>query len=282
MLSPTVVRRSLALLAACSLIALAGCGAGDASAGDRADGGHVGVVEPSTGSGTAAGAAAVVATDREPGEELTAEEFAQLYRTALDQETTTHVTISTSGSAGISAEGDVDYGSEPVSAALTATLPQLGGEVELRLVDGALYLRMPMLSDKFVKVDLDGPGSELGDMVTGPLDPTALLGLLETSIGASYVGSEDVSGEQLDHYTVEVDPGALADSVPQASELAERLPDPVTFDVWFDEAGLFRTMAVDLGASAGTLEIGFSDWGQDVSIEAPASDDVVDMPTMPH
>ena len=270
------VRRCVALLAACCLIALAGCGADDGSASDRA--GRVGVVEPTTGPGSAAGDSAVPVADREPGEELTSEEFAELYRTALDQATTTHVTISSTGSAGISAEGDIDYGSDPVRAALTATVPQLGGEVELRLVDDVLYLRMPLLGDKFVKLDLDGPGSELGGMMTGPLDPTVLLRLLESSVSATYVGSEAVAGEQLDHYTVEVDPGALAESVPQASELAERLPDPATFDVWFSDAGLLQTMTVDTGEPAGTVEVGFSDWGRDVSIEAPPSDDVTSMP----
>jgi LppX_LprAFG lipoprotein len=279
--SPTVVRRCAALLTACSLVALAGCGAVDASAGDGAAPGRIGAVERTTAPGSAADSAAARVADPAPGDELTAEEFAEVYRAALDQATTTHVTISSTGSTGISAEGDVDYGADPVRAALTAKVSQLGGEVELRLVDNVLYLRLPMLSEKFVEVDLDGAGSELGGMMTGPLDPTLLLGLLETSTSATYVGPEDVSGEQLDHYTVEVDPGALADQIPQAADLAQRLPDPVAFDVWFDDAGLLRTMAVDTGDTAGVVEVGFADWGQDVSVEAPPSDQVTSMPGLP-
>ena len=37
-------------------------------------------------------------------------------------------------------------------------------------------------------------------------------------------------------------------------------------------------MTVDTGDAAGTVEVGFSDWGQDVAIEAPPSDDVTSMP----
>lgn len=271
-----VVRRSLALLTAGAVLALAGCSADGGGAGDRAAG-RIGTVEATDGPGSAAGAVAIA--DRKPGDDLTVQEFADLCRAALEQATTTHVTISSTGSSGVSAEGDIDYGEDPVRAALTATVPQMGGEVEVRLIDNVLYLRMPMLSAKFVKVDLEGPGGGLRDMLTGPLDPTAVLGLLDNAARATYVGSEDRSGEQLDHYTVEVDPGALAEAVPQAPGLAGA--GAVSLDVWFDDTGLLRNFAVDLGASSGTLEIEFSEWGQDVSIQAPPSDDVTTMPGLP-
>ncbi|MCW2766057.1 MAG: hypothetical protein JWO11_2016, partial [Nocardioides sp.] len=56
------------------------------------------------------------------------------------------------------------------------------------------------------------------------------------------------------------------------------IPKTVTYGMWFDGDGFFRQMNVDFGATTGGLNVTYDHWGDPVSIEAPAPDEVTTMP----
>jgi len=56
------------------------------------------------------------------------------------------------------------------------------------------------------------------------------------------------------------------------------LPDTMTQEWWFDQDGFIRKFSSDFGQTTTTMTM--SDWGGDVDIEAPPSDEVTTMPGM--
>ncbi len=254
------VRRFLATAAAATLLAFAGCGA-DGSGGQKASD------EPASASSATADAS------KEAGQPLSAQEFTDVLETALDKATTAHVSVDLAAIG--SGEGEADYTVSPPELAMRLAMPALGGgEVEVRLVDGTLYLKSAALGDKWVSSSLDGgPLGALG----GQLDLTKLFETFAGAVtSATDQGADDVDGESLDHYMTEVDAKKLLDSVPGASAAGTQLPDSLTLDWWFDSDGLIRRFSGDFGGA--TVAVTLSDWGGDVVIEAPPSAEVTTMP----
>ena len=92
-------------------------------------------------------------------------------------------------------------------------------------------------------------------------------------------GVQDVDGETLDHYTATVDTKVLLEDLPTEAQGSSGLAPTVDYQMWFDQDGLIRKFSVDMGASVGTSEGTFDDWGTDVDIEAPPASEVTTMPT---
>jgi len=179
------------------------------------------------------------------------------------------------GTAG-SAEGDADYTKSPPELAMTMTMDSLGGDVEVRLVGGTMYMKSATFGDKWISIPLDDPNSPLG-AIGSQLDVTKQIEVFADAItSATYVGPEDVDGESLDHYTATVDTEKLLQNLPSAPAGQAELPDTLTQEWWFDGDGLIRKFSQDIGGSATVMTL--SDWGEDVDIEAPPADEVTTMP----
>jgi hypothetical protein len=272
--TPAVVRRALAATAAtAAVLALAGCGedsgdtAAEKSAASTASPGGDDPT-PSEERDEAAGAA--------DGEAVSGDEFADLLRTALDEATTAHVTINLGGMG--SGEGDADYTQTPPELAMRMSMDALGGDVEVRMVDGTVYLKAASFGGTWISVDLDDPDSPLGDL-GGQLDPTRQFEAFADAVTeATYDGPDEVDGETLDHYRATVDTQELLDELPEAVAGEAGLPDTLEQEWWFDDEGRIRKFTSDFGGLTGSVELRMSDWGEDVSIEAPPSDEVTTMP----
>jgi len=210
-----------------------------------------------------------------PGQELSADQFADVLKGALDKATTAHMTMDLGGSTG-TAEGDADYTKSPPEAAIKMSVAELGGDVEVRMVDGTLYMKSASFGDKWVSADLGDPNSPLGSLGQ-QLDMTKMLQTFASAVvSATDEGSDDVDGESLEHYKATVDTKKLLSSMPSGSDAAGSLPKTMTQDWWFDSDGLVRKFSSDFGGQ--TITMTLSDWGEDVSIEAPPSDQVTTMP----
>jgi hypothetical protein len=246
------VRRVATSAAATALVlTLAACGGGDDKATD-----------PSSS-----------ATSSSSGK-LSGQQFAGILKDALDNATTAHMTMDL-GSGG-TAEGDADYTSSPPEAAIKLSMAQMGGDVEVRMVDGTLYVKSSSLGDKWVSAALDDPDSPLGSLGE-QLDMTKTLQTFaDAVVSASDKGSDDVDGESLEHYTSTVDTQKLISSMSSSAGETGSLPKTMDQDWWFDGDGLVRKFSTDIGGQP--LTVTFSDWGQDVSIEAPPSAEVTSMP----
>lgn len=215
------------------------------------------------------------------GEEIPTAEFMDMLEEAFEGATTAHVTMTNDGEFGMSAEGDVDYSSTPPSMSITMSNPAMGGEIETVLVDGAMYMKAAELGgDKYIKMDLDAAAQGLGgEDLSSQMDPRKSLGKMEEAVSSvTYVGEEDVDGEDMERYSLAIDTQKMVGDLGTG---AAEMPAELSYDIWFDDEGLFRRTAMDMGEKAGTMEMTLSDWGKDVEIKAPPADQVVEMPQMP-
>ncbi|WP_372729872.1 LppX_LprAFG lipoprotein [Nocardioides sp.] len=264
------VRRGVAaLLLPLGLLGAAGCGGEDTEATD----------DP--------GASASVDVDAggdqvEAGSAVDVSDFVALLAQSLEGGGTAHLTMEIEGGpSSISAEGDIDYEDAPPSMMLSMTMAGMSGQtMEMRMVDGIVYLKADMTGQKYLSLDTTDPSNPLGSALTDQLDPRSMFTAMEESIeSVTYVGEDEVDGEEMRQYRVQLDSAAMADQLgPDAS--AGDLPEVVTYDMWFDEDGRYRQMSVDLGASNGTARMTFSDWGEPVTITAPPESDIMEMPSM--
>ncbi|MFT4287582.1 hypothetical protein [Nocardioides sp.] len=141
-----------------------------------------------------------------------------------------------------SAEGDIVFGDSP---AMSLKMSVGGQEAELRLIDGTMYMKQAALGDKWLKVSSDDLG------MTAGIDPAEALENLQEYAGEA---TEVDDG----HYQFE--------------------QSGVTSDLYFDDDGFISKMSVT-GTGAGDITMTYSDWGEDVDIEAPDAGDVMEMPT---
>lgn len=233
-----------------------------------------------------------LSSDLSEGDQVDPAEFVKTVEDGITSSTTAHMTMDiTAGSAGkVTAEGDVDYTSTPPSMAMTMALPAMAGgdgagEMDVRMVDGVVYLSMGQLTQgKFWKIDPSDPTGPLASMGMGKmldqLDPAKALEQMQDGISkVTYVGAED----GLDHYELTIDMQKMLDAMggglPQ--EAQAQLPDSVTYDLWLDDQNRFTRMSMDdlpMGGTDASMEMTVSDWGKDVTIEAPPADQVTDMP----
>lgn len=271
--------RRLALLAALPLAlgSLAGCS--DGGSGDSGDS-EAAVASPSASASAGDDETTGVEDAALEGEQISADDFMAIYTAAFEQATTAAMTISTtSDSLTMEGEGVADFTSTPPDMELSMTSATLGGSMDLRLVDGVMYLLAPMSKGNYLAVDLDDPANPLGSMLSDQLDPRATFDVFEQAItAATYVGSEDVDGESLERYQVQLDAATMLAALDAPAAGAGSVPESLTYDMWFDADGRYRRLQVDLGELAGELAVTYADWGTDVSIEAPPADRIKQMP----
>jgi hypothetical protein len=271
---------TIALTVPLGLAALTGCG-GDDSADEAAP----------AGSGSSAGSEE--GTDAEDdgdaeevsvaaGEEISAEEFTDLMVSAFEKATTADITMEmTAGGQEIESVGQADYRTQPPSMRMEMSGMGGMGEMTMIMVDNVIYMRVAQMDDKFIKLDLDDPANPMGDSFTNQLDPRAQAEVIEAGlVSATYVGEEELGGEDLDRYTAVVDSEAMFEQMELDPAAAGALPEEVTYDLWFDDEGRFAQMVVDMGATAGEVAMRFENWGTDVDIEAPPASEVTDMGAM--
>lgn len=218
------------------------------------------------------------------GEPVDPAEFAAMYERGFESLTTAAlVSETTAAGTVLSGSGDVDYTTDPPTMALTLSGDAFGADaVELRLVDGSLFLNLGALSNgRFLQLDLDDPNSPLGTGFTDLLDPRGQLELFADGLQeVTFVGEEDVDGVDARRYTMTVDGSVLQEqldalgAVPGAD--AGTVPDELVYDVWLDEEDRLVKLVSDV-AGAG-VEMTLSDFGKEVDVQAPPADEIAPMP----
>lgn len=260
--TPTLRRATAALVLPLALTAVSACGADDPDTAETSE-------------------STEEAPGDEAGEEITPAEFVDAFEAGFEDATTAHMEMAVDGQYAMTAEGDVDYSTTPPSMAMTMQNEMLGeNDTELILVDGVMYMAMgDMGGGKYLKMDLNDPNNTLGEDITSQMDPRKAFESMEKAISkVTFVGEEDVEGEEMKHYSLVIDPAKMSEA---GTGPVPGMPEEIAYDVWLDDESLFRKAVMDLGEEMGTMTMTVSEWGEDVEIEAPPADEVTDMPSMP-
>ncbi len=182
-------------------------------------------------------------------------------------------------------DGVVDFrsgGSRLKMDLATLGLPG-GGEIEARLVDGVMYMKLgdlfggagapSLLRDKqWVKMDL----SELGADATGSGDsPASMLESLRGAGNVERVGREEIRGIATTHFRATVDVAKALAQIDdpelrrQAKKGLDTFGREFPIDAWIDDDGLTRRFSIKLEAGSAFVSesIEFTDYGVTVDIE---------------
>jgi len=193
-----------------------------------------------------------------------------------------HLVIKLSGPASLTAKGDVDYSQDSPEMSMTMDMAQLGStDIELRLVDGIIYMHIPKATPagKFLKIDPDdttNPLTKSFSSLSRQLDPMSSFRAMKSAVRSSkYVGTETVDGTSTDHYVLTVDSATLFKAMGQ--KLLPQVSKTLTYDVWLDDDDLLRRMKSEAGGE--TTEMTLSDWGTSVEVSAPPASKIVTVPT---
>jgi hypothetical protein len=168
--------------------------------------------------------------------------------------------------------------------------------------DGAVsYVRFPAASEKLPEgktwIRSDGEGVKVGGFEFSEVeefaasDPRDFLGMLEAVGGEiETVGAEELRGAETTHYRATIDPAEYAktaspEELSKLGPLADTLQagaEVVPVDIWLDADGLVRKVAVEVSAEdqgqVGSASMSFElwDYGEDVQIDLPPADEIVD------
>jgi len=275
---PQAVRRTAAAtIAVLALTGLTACNDDNPTATEEPD-------SPTTSASSETSESPSESADASPsaGETVDPATFVDDVLGGLADATTAHVVMTVQGGpAEMTMEGDVDYSATPPEMAMTMTNAMLGqGEIEMRMVDGAMYMQVPMLGKgKWMKLPLTGKDSPLSGDLLGQMNPGKALEEMKGAIDdVTYVGDEDVDGETLQHYTMKVRSEAFRKLEDQFGATgAVDLPSVITYDIWTDDDGLMRQTKISMG-DLGSVTMSLSAWGEPVQIEAPPESELVEMP----
>jgi hypothetical protein len=189
-----------------------------------------------------------------------------------------HLAMTMSGAAAITAQGDVDYsGGSPKMQLTMAMASAAAGKIQLRLVDGLLYLHIPQATPagKFLKIDPSNPRDPMSGAfgsLSSQLDPLSSFRAMRTAVRTvRFVGTDTVGGDRTDHYTVAVDSATLFKAMKQKS--VPQMPATLTYDIWLDGSDLLRRMRTDTLGQRTQLTL--SDWGKKVTVRKPPRSAIV-------
>jgi hypothetical protein len=270
-------RWSAVAAGAVALTVLSGCGGGSEPAAEESPAGA------SVSSAVVPSEEASESESAEPVEEqpggYDAQQLLAAMKAAVAKHQSTHLTLTVDGAQAMTGEGDVSYAGDSTVMQMKMKSPSLGeGTVEMRLVDGIMYMAMPPMTPpgKFIKLDTNDPSSpfgNLGGITQG--DPLATFDAFDAGLKkAVYVGAEDVDGEQMDHYVLTVDAAKAAEA--QGSPSAGAAGD-ITYDLWIDDQDLMRRMQLDTPGGGG-MTITTDDWGEPVTVKAPPASAIISLP----
>jgi hypothetical protein len=225
---------------------------------------------PSTGTGAGSPAAA-----------LTKDNFVAALTSAIKDHKSAHLTMSFEGA--LSASGDVSYAGSTPTMRLTMTMGAVSGQngqkIEMRFVDGTMYLQVPGMTPagKFLSVGKD-------DATFGPMleqlqnfGPNGAVAMMDKGVkDFRHVGSATIDGKSYEHYRVTVDPSAVAGDLNLPSQGAGKIPKSVTEDLYLDADHLMRRATMEVQGHKVVVDA--TDWGKPVHVAKPKAADLVKMP----
>ncbi len=270
----------LSALALVSALVLTGCGDDGDNDDKGATSGDPGQSETSTdGTDSTEAPTEDESEATAEGEPVDREEFLADYREGVEQLTTAQLDMDMEilGEK-VTGTGEIDYtGSSPKMAMRLTGSQTMGGDVEMRLLDGVMYMKTSQSRGKFLKLDLARMAESMGmgDMLKS-MDPVSAFDqYAEALTEVTHLGEDEHDGEELERYSMTVD----TTRVEAFKKLPNRanIPKTITSEVWLDDENRLAGFSSDV-PGAGPVQMWLTDFGGDVSIEAPPASQVTQMP----
>jgi len=209
----------------------------------------------------------------------------------------------------MSGEADVDNVHKRID--MTMDLGMLGGEMQLLMDDGLVYMRSPVFQDAGTEwVSLDpskmdpAAAAQFGGFGTGTTDPSAYIGLFAGVFDVKASGDQELQGVPTTHFEGSIDLKKVlegfadvvgedvdAETRTQLQMVVEQfesigIDENIPFEIWIDEEGFPRRQRISMdfgdlvpGAEEASMQmtVDFSDFGKPVDIEIPRPSEVTDM-----
>ena len=176
-------------------------------------------------------------------------------------------------SGSFSGTGAIDYERNRGWFRLKVPAGAVPNDVQMIFRGSDLYMGMRLLGEMRWQKSSDPQDSGTDRFIPGPGGPwpDRLLALLtEWSENVEPAGEDTVRGTKTKHYRAQLDKARLRD------RYDPKLEDDLVADVWVDEAGLARRVRVPLGGKEDPAYlVDIYDFGVDVDVELPPSDEIV-------
>ncbi|MEV5719843.1 hypothetical protein AB0L41_38650 [Amycolatopsis mediterranei] len=194
------------------------------------------------------------------------------------------------GSVRSKGQGQARFGAAGTAQVMTTDV--LGEPVELRLVAGKLYAKVPEgardevgTGKPWVVVAADGtdPFSQvLGASLTqlaAQNDPAHTLGEIRTAGTIVAAERTDLSGVAAEHYRVDLDLARLGTDLPAGlpADAAGRVGGTFPVELWLDETHRPLQIVLDLSPilqGEARITTRYTDWGTPVDVQPPPADEV--------
>lgn len=168
-----------------------------------------------------------------------------------------------------------------------------GGDIEERVVDGVMYMRMPGSATEFgtewVSIDMSGllPEQQEQARSSNGADPTSSLQSLAGADGeVQTLGEDELRGGTATHYRVRIDAdtalqrlrdGGVEPSARQIEAAAAMDGEPM--DVWIGEGDRMLKMAFTMHLPQGSARVLMElyDFGTPIDIQAPPASETTDV-----
>lgn len=212
----------------------------------------------------------------------------------------------------ITGEADIDNATQ--RASMTMDLGMMGGEMEMVMDDGVIYMRSPTFEDaptpwlSFDPSKMDpATAAQFGGFGAGTTDPSAYAGLFAGVFDVEASGEADIDGIATTRYTGTIDlqkvlegfadvvgEDADAETTEQLEATIEQfealgIDGKIPFQIWIDDEGLPRRQRITMdfgGLIPGTgdahmeMTVEFSAFGEPVNVELPKASQVTDITKM--
>ena len=213
------------------------------------------------------------------GEEVDPAAFGEDLTAGLEALTTARMSMELTGQATMSMDGVVDYTGD--SPAMQATMSGAGmpSEMEIIMLDGIMYMTAPGQTGTYMKLDLNDPKGPMAGMgleeLTGQIDMRELMKQFTPALtSVTSVGEEEVDGEELQRYSITMDPSKIESMKGMADNGVQEL----TYDAWFDDDFVMRQMVMEMPEGLGSMTMKLFDLGTDAAIEAPPAAKIAKTP----
>ncbi|GGS25751.1 hypothetical protein [Actinokineospora fastidiosa] len=196
----------------------------------------------------------------------------------------------------INAEGEFRFAGADTVMNMTMEVPGFG-EMEMRLVEGIMYIKMPAGSapdstKPWLKIDPSDSSNPMAAQMGSLLDtaekadPRNMLEEFAKVGEIKDVKSDTIDGQDTQKYTIELELAKLAEDnnlgidKATAAELEKAGMKTIVYDVWVNDDNLPVRIVSEMTVQNQDVkvQVDYSDWGVPVDVEAPAASEIGEFP----